>query len=159
MCQYWDNHLIYWVVYWPFYWHVPMVTHCCAIVTIHLNSVHLQVTGGFLKPNISMSLFYACRMESPTQTVPTRTTSHSIGRLRPGGLALFASSKHTDMYSCLFSPLEGPGSVYMYRISFFHLQTNFCLSLCSYTIVRLLQRWWANEMTPVIQECKLESLL
>ncbi len=27
MCQYWDNHLIYWAVYWLFYWHVPMLCY------------------------------------------------------------------------------------------------------------------------------------
>ncbi len=34
-CQYWDYRLIYWAVYRLFYWHVPIVTHCCAIVTTH----------------------------------------------------------------------------------------------------------------------------
>ncbi len=45
MCQYWDNHLIYWVVYWLLYWHVPIITHCCAIVTTH---VHLRPVSSWV---------------------------------------------------------------------------------------------------------------
>ncbi len=45
MCQYWDNHLIYWAVYWLFYWHVPIVTHCCATVTITVHVYRIQFQG------------------------------------------------------------------------------------------------------------------
>ncbi len=45
MCQYWDNHLIYWTVYWLFYWHVPIVTHSYAIVTTHFLAVQFNLPG------------------------------------------------------------------------------------------------------------------
>ncbi len=47
MCHYWDN-VIYWAVYWLFYWHVPIVTHCCAIVTTHFQQcVYTKIFNPF----------------------------------------------------------------------------------------------------------------
>ncbi len=62
MCQYWDKCLIYWEVYWLFYWHVPIVTHCCAIVTTHFQQCACLGTFRFVDTlkEITMS-YWQCR--------------------------------------------------------------------------------------------------
>ncbi len=105
------NRLIYWAVY---YWHVPIVTHCCAIITTHFSSV--VTTLRHTRLSCTMSLQPGCvgvhtyRQDLTFSIIPP-SLPHPAGVIQ--SMHGYSYTKSTCSYFCLhttschwFKPVE-----------------------------------------------------